>query len=151
MGGGLGLALACDVRIASEDAVFAIPAARLGVGYPPAAMTQVVAALGAQTAKLLFYTANRIHAEEALRLGLLAETVAKSALDGRVDELAHDIASGAPLTLAAAKRAIDAASGTRPAKLEDLRALADACFDSADYAEGRAAFLEKQAPRFEGR
>lgn len=151
MGGGLGLALACDIRIASEDAVFAIPAARLGVGYPPGAMAQVVTALGSQTAKLLFYTAKRIHADEAFRLGLLAETVTKGALDGRVEELAHEIATGAPLTLAAAKRAIDAAAGTRPASLDQLRALADACFDSADYAEGRAAFLEKRAPRFEGR
>jgi len=151
MGGGLGIALACDMRIAAEDASFSIPAGRLGVGYPPGAVAQIVAAIGAAQAKRLFFTAERIDAAEALRIGLVDRVVAKAALSETIASLCAGIAVNAPLTLAAAKRAIDAASGTRPAEAATLRALADACFDSADYAEGRAAFLDKRAARFTGR
>jgi enoyl-CoA hydratase/carnithine racemase len=152
LGGGLGLAVSCDLRIAAEDAVFGIPAARLGVGYPPASMAGVVAAVGAAAAKDLFFTARRIDAREAQRLGLLSRLVPPRELEAEAYALARTIAANAPLTITAAKRAIDAASGLPGAPgREELARLADACFDSDDYREGRSAFLAKRSPAFRGR
>lgn len=151
LGGGVGLALACDLRIAADDAMFGIPAGRLGLGYPPAAMPMVVAAIGAGAAKELFFTARQVDAHEALRLGLVQRVVARDALDDEVAALALGIAANAPLSLQAAKAAINSAAGLPVAQGTDMRALADACFDSADYAEGREAFLAKRRPVFQGR
>jgi enoyl-CoA hydratase/carnithine racemase len=150
LGGGFGLGLACDLRVAGDDAVFGIPAGRLGVGYPPGAMRLVVAAVGAQAAKDLFFTARRIDAAEALRLGAVGRVAPASGLEEAVAELARTVAGNAPLTLRAAKAAIDAAAGLAD-EGADPAALADACFDSEDYREGRRAFLEKRAPVFRGR
>lgn len=152
LGGGMGLALACDLRIASDDAQFGIPAGRLGVGYPPGAMAMLVSILGPTLAKDLFFTARRVDAVEALQRGLVQHVVADEELDRASDALARTIAANAPLTLRAAKAAINAAAqaGDADAMLNS-RKLAEACFDSADYAEGRSAFLEKREPRFTGR
>lgn len=152
LGGGLGLALACDLRIAADDAVFGIPAARLGVGYPPAGMGMIVAAIGAAAAKDLIFTARRIGAAEALALRLVQRRVPAAALEAEVAALAAAIAGNAPLTLRAAKAAIAAAAGLPGAGTpQELQTLADACFASADYAEGCAAFLAKRDPLFTGR
>ena len=152
MGGGMGLAAACDLRIAAEGTVFSIPAGRLGVGYPPAAMKYVVAAVGAQSAMDLFFTARRIDAAEACACGFVSRVLPKDGFDEAVARIAAEIAANAPLTLRAAKAAIRAAAGLPHApSLEQCEALAAACFDSADYAEGRAAFLEKREPKFTGR
>jgi enoyl-CoA hydratase/carnithine racemase len=152
LGGGLGLALACDLRVASGGAVFGIPAARLGLGYPPRAMAQLVAVAGAALAKDLLFTARRINAEEALANGLLNRLVPDDSLEAETTALADAIAANAPLTISAAKRAIDAAAGLPGSPgAEDLAALASACFDSDDYREGRAAFLGKRRPSFQGR
>jgi enoyl-CoA hydratase/carnithine racemase len=151
-GAGAGLALSCDLRVAAEDASFAIPAARLGVAYPPRAFAPIVAAIGPARTKELFFTGRRVDAAEALALGMLNRVVPKDALARTVDELAASIAAGAPMTHTATKRAVDAAAGL-PVALPavTVQALADACFDSADALEGRAAFAEKRAPRFSGR
>jgi enoyl-CoA hydratase/carnithine racemase len=152
LGGGLGLAVSCDIRIAAEGSQFGIPAARLGVGYPPAAMAYVVAAVGPAAAKDLFFTARRIGSEEALALRLVSRVLADDALESHARELALSIAANAPLTIAAAKRAIDAAAGLPGARdAAGLARLAEACFDSEDYREGRTAFLEKRPPVFKGR
>ncbi|HEV2603039.1 MAG TPA: enoyl-CoA hydratase [Microvirga sp.] len=151
LGGGVGLALACDLRLAEAGATFGIPAARLGVGYPPGAMSLVVAALGTAAAKDLFFTARRIGAAEALSLGMLQRVVSDEELESTTLELARTIASNAPLTLEAAKAAIDSAAGLAGPDTPDPKALADACFDSADYREGRLAFLAKRQPVFTGR
>lgn len=152
MGGGMGIACACDVRVATTDAVFAIPAARLGVGYPPRAMRYVVSAVGAQRAFEMFFTARRLNAQEALQAGLLAHVYASETLEGAVDDLAATIARNAPLTLKAAKASIRMTVGLPGAPTrEECDALALACFDSADFTEGRTAFLEKRTPDFKGR
>jgi enoyl-CoA hydratase/carnithine racemase len=150
LGGGFGLALSCDLRIASENAVFGIPAARLGIGYPPGAMKLVTATVGAPAAKDLFFTARRIDAGEAQRLGVLQRVVPDGELEAAVLALAGDIARNAPLTIRAAKAAIDEAVGVAHPDIDPLP-LADLCFDSADAAEGRIAFLEKRNPVFTGR
>ncbi|WP_230532464.1 enoyl-CoA hydratase [Microvirga roseola] len=150
LGGGFGLALSCDLRIASENATFGIPAARLGIGYPPGAMKLVTAAVGAPAAKDLFYTARRIGAQEAQQIGVLQRVVSDGELEDTVLSLAQAIAGNAPLTIRAAKAAIDESTGIGKPEV-DPGALADLCFDSADAVEGRRAFLEKRSPVFTGR
>jgi enoyl-CoA hydratase/carnithine racemase len=152
MGGGMGLACACDLRVAMEGTIFAIPAGKLGVGYPPAAIPYVVAAVGQQTALELFFTARRLDAHEALARGFLARLLAKEGFEEAIHALATGVAANAPLTLRAAKAAIRAAVRAPHAPtLEQCETLAATCFDSLDYVEGRAAFLEKREPKFEGR
>ena len=151
LGGGMGLAVACDLRIASTDAVFGIPAARLGVGYPPDCMADIVSALGPQRAKEMFFTARRMSADEALEIGLVTAVHSIEALANEAFDLALAIAHNAPLTIHAAKAAIDAVTaGTVARDRERLVALTDACFASADFAEGRTAFLEKREAKFHG-
>jgi enoyl-CoA hydratase/carnithine racemase len=150
LGGGFGLALSCDLRVASETAIFGIPAARLGVGYPPGAMRLVTAAVGAPAAKDLFFTARRIGAQEAHRLGVVQRLVPDGELEAVTRALAEAIAENAPLTIRAAKAAIDEAVGVMHPDVDPV-ALADRCFDSADATEGRTAFLEKRNPVFTGR
>jgi enoyl-CoA hydratase/carnithine racemase len=151
-GAGVGLAAACDLRIAADDAVVAVPAARLGVGYPPTAMRSLVALMGPQPVKQLFFTGARLNAVQAHSAGLFDKVLAKATLEADVAALARQITAGAPMTIAAAKQAIDAAAGlphARPASI--LQEMADACFASEDYAEGRRAFREKRTPVFKGR
>jgi enoyl-CoA hydratase/carnithine racemase len=150
-GGGFGLAAACDLRVATGDSRFSVPAAKLGLAYPADAMADIVAALGAQTARHLCYTGARIDADAALRRGFLLEIVDDGILDERVAALAAAIAESAPLSVRASKAAIRAVLSGDAEDRETARALGDATFDSADYAEGRAAFMEKRRPRFEGR
>lgn len=149
MGGGVGLAASCDLRIAESGTEFGIPAARLGVGYPPRAMALVVAALGVQTAMDLFATARRFKAEEAQRIGFLARIFTPETFEAQLAEMAQAIAVNAPLTIKAAKAAIHHAAGLPgAADAQTAEALAAACYDSADYVEGRTAFLDKRPPRF---
>lgn len=151
LGGGLGLAAACDLRVAEDGASFGIPAARLGVGYPPTAIADVVRLLGPSRAKLLFFTARRIGTAEAERVGFVDLVAAPETLETETQRLAGEIASGAPLTLRAAKAGIDALTAQLSAEeLAACQARADACFDSRDFAEGRTAFMEKRAPEFTG-
>jgi enoyl-CoA hydratase/carnithine racemase len=150
-GAGVGLAASADIRLAADDAVFAIPAARLGVGYPPTALRSLVALMGPEAVKRLFFAAGRLSAMDALQARLIGKVALKADLDSTAAALAADIASGAPLTIAAAKRAIDAVTGVGlELSPEGLQDLADACFASADYAEGRAAFRDKRKPLFRG-
>jgi enoyl-CoA hydratase len=148
IGGGLALALACDLRIASADALFALPPARLGLAYPVDGLRDLLHAVSPAFAKEMLFTARRYKAEEALKAGLVHRVVPQDRLEAETRALAAEIADNAPLTIKASKRAIDALAG-RPVE-EDIKTLAAACFASADYAEGQRAFLEKRKPRFTG-
>jgi enoyl-CoA hydratase/carnithine racemase len=152
LGGGFGLAACCDMRLGGFSSSFMMPAARLGLAYPPGAVRYFVDALGPSVAKDLFFTARRFGAEEARALGFLNRLVPDEDLEPTTLALAAEIAANAPLTLKSAKLAIDHAAG-RPqaADPERMRAYAAACYASADYQEGRAAFLAKRKPVFEGR
>jgi enoyl-CoA hydratase len=151
MGGGLLTALQADIRIASDDSQFGIPAARLGLGYPISGVTTLMNLIGpAFTAEVLF-SARRFPAAEALQMGLVNRVVSADSLREAVLGLAGSIARNAPLTVAAAKAAIREAG--RPEGRRDLarvQAMVDACFGSADYLEGQRAFAEKRPPAFTG-
>jgi enoyl-CoA hydratase len=145
LGGGVGIALSADLRIAGDDAVFGIPAARLGLAYSAPMVRQLVSVVGPAHARMLLYTGSRIAAGEAARIGLVNQVVPAAELAAHVAALARTIAENAPLSVRAAKLAVAG---------EDEAAIAAAiaaCFDSADYREGRVAFAEKRPPRFVGR
>jgi enoyl-CoA hydratase/carnithine racemase len=152
LGGGLALAMQADLRIADTSGQFGIPAARLGIAYGFDGLRRLVTLVGHANARMLLYTANRIPASEALRMGLVNQVVSPGELGPCVFELAEKIAANAPLSVAAAKLGIDQVL-LDPAdrNLEALAAATAACFDSEDYREGRTAFREKRQPRFVGR
>lgn len=152
LGGGLALAMQADLRITDTSGQFGIPAARLGLAYGFEGLRRLVSLVGQANARMLMYTGSRVDAAEALRMGLVNRVVEPQQLQPEVFALAKQIASNAPLSVAAAKLAIDQVL-LDPAD-RDLAALAAAsarCFDSEDYREGRAAFREKRQPHFVGR
>jgi enoyl-CoA hydratase len=151
-GGGCSVALACDLRFAADHARFAIPAARLGLAYPFShGIESLVHLVGPAHAADILLSTRTLSAEEALRIGLVNRTVPRHDLERVTREYALRMAAGAPLTLAAHKFAIQAALRAAPERdHRQLQALVARCFDSADYQEGVAAFLEKRAPRFTG-
>ncbi|MEM6306171.1 MAG: enoyl-CoA hydratase [Pseudomonadota bacterium] len=153
IGGGLNLAACCDMRLASTKSRFAMPAAKLALGYPFDAIRRLVNAVGVAAAKQLMFTAKSIDAETALRLGFVQEVVEEDALEGRVAELAGQIAGNAPLTVRAMKFIATQVMQADPAKreLDRCDAMVAACFASEDYVEGRRAFMEKRKPDFKGK
>jgi len=150
MGGGCLIAFGCDLRIAATTARFGIPAGRLGLAYPYKGIERLVALLGEARALDLLLTARTMDAVEAERAGLVQSMVAPATLENEIRRVAADITRNAPLALRYARLAIRRAPAPR-AEIERIQALADQCFQSADYAEGVAAFLAKRSPRFSGR
>ena len=152
MGGGLGLAAACDVRIASDDAVFRMPAARLGLGYNFTGITRFVQLLGASNTSDIFFSARKFGAADALAMGFVNRVVPVADLDREVEAYCALLTENAPLTMAAAKFAIRQTGLDQGARnLKQLERMLEACFNSDDYREGRRAFMEKRKPKFTGK
>lgn len=152
MGGGLLTALQADLRYASSDAVFSVPAARLGLGYGLSGVEALRDVVGpAWTAEILF-SARRLSADEALLAGLVNRVVEPGSLHETTMELARSIGTNAPLTVAACKAALrELGRPVAKRNTEAVEAMVEACFRSEDYLEGQRAFAEKRAPRFTGR
>jgi enoyl-CoA hydratase len=152
LGGGLLAALQADIRIASPDARFAVPAARLGLGYGFGGVQALTEVVGPAAAAEILFSARRFSADEALSIGLVNRVVAADQLEQVVMSLARTIAANAPLTVAACKAALRELR--HPPERRDLSKVAEmveACFRSEDYLEGQAAFADKREPRFRGR
>ena len=151
IGGGAAIAMTADLRYAAEDARFAVPPARLGLGYHTAGIRALIRVVGfSETADLLF-TARRVDAKEARHIGLVNEVFAKELLDEAVEEIAHTIADNAPLTIRSAKMTLQELAKLESERdLDRIHASIERCYQSEDFKEGVQAFLQKRKPQFRG-
>ncbi len=152
IGGGVAMALSCDLRIADTSLRFGIPAARLGIGYSWPGIRKLMDVVGAANAREIFLTARRYAADDALRMGFANRVVERGMLEAAVREECALIAANAPLTMASVKIAVDELSRVdAPADIARMEAATRRAIASRDFLEGRTAFMEKRAPRFTGR
>lgn len=152
IGGGLALSLNCDLRFCADDVVFRMPAARLGLGYEYGGIKRMVEVIGAANSSDLFFSARKIDAAEAQRIGLVSRVFPVAQFDAGFAEYCALIADNAPMTMAAAKRAIrEIGKPDSERDMAKVQAMYDACFASEDYQEGRRAFLDKRTPKFQGK
>ena len=151
IGGGLNLAVCCDIIICSEKSKFAMPAAKLSLGYPFSSIKRLFDVMGPGMAKHFMFTAEKISATEALTCGLVQKLISEDSIDSYVKDYALTIANNAPLTIKAMKQiGIEILKNPDERDLLLCEKLASACFDSEDYKEGRKAFMEKRKPNFKG-
>jgi enoyl-CoA hydratase len=151
IGGGVGLALCCDMRICSDNSKFGVPAAKLGLGYGFTGIKKLVDVVGPSFAKEIFYTARQFTAPEALAMGLVNRMLPEAELDKYVKDYADTISGNAPMTVDAVKFIVGEA--VKPESKRNMQKCADLvaqCFASKDYIEGRKAFMEKRKPAFTG-
>jgi enoyl-CoA hydratase/carnithine racemase len=152
VGGGLNLALCCDIRIASQDSTLFLPAGKLGLGYRFSAIRNLVTTIGAANALDVFLSGRRFLAPEALQKGLVQLVAPNESFDQTVQEYVDRVVANAPLTLQVGKQMIrEFQKLPADTDLELMRQLLQRCFDSEDYAEGKRAFAEKRTPNFRGR
>ena len=151
IGGGLGIAMCCDLRIANDASSYAVPAAKLGLGYGHEALKRLLDVVGPSTAKEIFFTARQFTAEEALGMGIINRVVPRALLDAFVDDYTTRIAENAPLTIHSAKTVIDELVKAEGTDYELCDHVVADCFASEDYQEGRKAFMEKRKPKFKRR
>jgi enoyl-CoA hydratase/carnithine racemase len=152
IGGGLGLATCCDIRICTEESRFALPAAKLSLGYSMNGIKRFVDAVGPAFTKEIFFTARQFSAAEAREMGLVNRVVADAELESYVHDYAATIAQNAPLTIKAAKYTVgELLEDTSRRDAAGVAQLVQDCFGSADYEEGRRAFMEKRRPVFTGK
>jgi enoyl-CoA hydratase len=152
IGGGLAIALNADVRFATPGSRLGIPAARLGLGYEYSGLAALARLVGPSTARDMLFSARLLNADEAYKVGLLNFIATEDTIVDQVMAYAEQIAKNAPLTIKAAKAAVNAFE--KYSQVDAAHAIAemvDACFDSDDYKEGRRAFAEKRPPQFKGR
>ena len=150
VGGGCGLAMACDFRVADRSAIFAIPAARLGIVYGAPDSRNLLSLVGLSRAKEILYTARRFDATEAHRIGFVDRVAADLAPE--VGDLAHTLADNAPISIAGAKLVLQAlASGDAERRAPEIGRMLDRAMGSTDYQEGVRAFRERRRPKFTGR
>jgi len=153
IGGGVNVAIACDLRLASTRSTFSIPASRLGLGYRFSAMRNLTHLVGPGNAKDIFFTGRRLDAKEADKIGLVNRIAEPDGLEALLKEYTDAISTGAPLTIKAGKRIIPELLRTdgEAVDMELCRRLILDCFESEDYIEGRRAFMEKRKPAFKGK
>jgi enoyl-CoA hydratase len=152
IGGGLGLATCCDLRICTDNSRFAVPAAKLGLGYAYAGLKRLVDIVGQSFAKEIFYTARQFDAQEAYAMGLVNRVVPQAELEAYVKSITDMICANAPLTIKAAKFAIgEILKDESKRDVARVDKMIEACFASSDYVEGRTAFMEKRKPAFTGK
>jgi enoyl-CoA hydratase len=151
IGGGMGLATCCDLRICTEGSKFGVPAAKLGLGYAYPGLKRLVDIVGPSFAMEIFYTARQFTAAEALAMGLVNRVVPDGELEKYVKDYADVISGNAPLTIKAVKATVaEIMKEDSKRDIARTQALVDACFKSNDYQEGRKAFMEKRKPVFTG-